>query len=119
MPGITNTLANDMLVRASSLALFIGLNQSVPDASGAGEISVSSYDRRPPSWQAPASGQLKIVAAGVPMRVPGASSIGFWTLWNQASQGTCMGWGSFTTAEVFANPGTFTVQSLNFTLPIV
>lgn len=119
MPGITNTLANDMLIRASSMALFVGLNQGDPGATGANEISVNSYDRRPCSWQAPASGQLKIIAAGIPMRVPGVCSISHFSWWNQASQGTCMGNGSFTTCEVFVNPGTYTVNSLTYTLPIV
>lgn len=117
--GWTNTLANDALIRASSMCLFIGLNQGDPGASGANEINVGSYDRRPPSWQAPASGQLKILSTGVPMRVPGACSVGFWTLWNQATQGTCMMNGSFTTSENFVNPGTYTVQSLNVAIAIV
>lgn len=119
MPGITNTLANDMLTRASSLALFTALHQGDPGVTGANEISLSSYDRRPNSWQAPASGQLKIIAAGIPFRVPGVASISHWSWWTQASAGTFLGAGSFTTCEVFVNPGTLTVTSLNYTLPII
>jgi hypothetical protein len=117
--GISNTNANAMLAAMSSYALFIGLNQSNPGITGAGEISANSYDRQPASWQAPNSGQLKAMAAGIPMRVPANSSPGFWSLWTQKSLGVFAAAGSFSTAEVFINPGTFTVQSLTYNLAII
>jgi len=117
--GISNTTANQMLIAMSSYALFVALNQSDPGTTGAGEIAAGSYDRQPASWQAPNSGQLKAVAVGIPMRVPGVCSPGFWSLWTQKSLGVFAGAGSFSTAEVFVNPGTFTVQSLNYNLTII
>jgi hypothetical protein len=117
--GITNLTANEMLKGMSSYALFVGLNQSDPGITGAGEINAASYDRQPASWQAPNSGQLKVIAAGIPMRVPGNSSPGFWSLWTQKSLGVFAAAGSFSTAEVFVNPGTFTVQSLTYNLTII
>lgn len=119
MPGVTNTNATQMLAAMSSYALFLGLNQGDPGATGASEISTSSYDRKPCSWQTPNSGQLKIFSGGIAMRVPGVSSVGYWSLWTSTLTGTCAGSGSFTTAEVFVNPGTFTVQSLTYTLTII
>lgn len=118
--GIVNTTANQMLAAFSSYALFIGLHQADPGITGNSfEISLNSYDRQAASWQAPASGTVKALAAGVPMRVPGVSSPGFWSLWTQKSLGVCAAVGSFSTAEVFINPGTFTVQSLAYNLTIV
>lgn len=118
--GISVALSNQMNIAASSYALFMSLHQGDPGATGANEINVNSYDRRPCSWQAsPVSGYLKIPAAGIPFRVPGVCSISHWSWWNQASAGTYLGSGSFTTCEVFVNPGTLTVTSLNHTLPII
>ena len=119
MPGITNPTANQALIGIQSYALWVSLHQGDPGSTGASEINVSSYNRSPTSWQAPNSGRLNIIAAGIPMAVPAVCSPGFWGLWTQKSQGTFAGGGSFSTAEVFINPGTFTVQSLAYTLTII
>ena len=115
--GISVALANQMNIAASSYALFMSLHQADPGSTGANEISVNSYDRRPCSWQAsPTSGYLKIPSAGIPFRVPGASSIGFYGFWTQASAGTWCGGMSATTVETFASPGTYTCTSVNWAL---
>lgn len=117
--GITQGTANTALAAVSSYAIFISLHQGDPATTGANEISLSSYSRFPASWQAPTSGQLKLIAAGVPVAVPGVCSISHFGFWTQKSLGAYGGNGSFTTCEVFVNPGTFTVQSLTYSLPII
>lgn len=116
MPGITNTLANDMLVRASSLALWLSLHNGDPGSTGASEITPPA--RRLAGWAAPTSGKLALTAA-VHCAVPAGSSIGFYGMWNNGSGGTFMGGSSLSAVEIFAAPGTYTISSLNFSIPII
>jgi hypothetical protein len=119
LAGITSPLANDMLIRAQSYALFISLHNSDPGNTGAGELTVgANYARRAALWAAPASGKLPLTGP-VHMSVNAASSIGFYGLWNQQSLGTFAGGSSLTAVEVFAAAGTYTVSSLNFSIPVI
>lgn len=114
---ISVALANQMNIAAQSYALFMSLHQGDPGTTGANEISLNSYDRRPSSWQInPTSARLLIPTAGIPFRVPGQCSVGFYGFWNQASQGVFCGGMSATTVESFINPGTYTVNSVNWQL---
>lgn len=118
MPGITSSLANNMLTTTRSYALWISLHNGDPLTTGAVELAISPYNRSPTSWSLPASGRLVI---GNPIFVPvnANSSIGFYGLWDQKTLGTFLAGSSLSAVEVFAAPGTYTVSSLNFTLPLV
>jgi hypothetical protein len=116
--GVTQTLANDMLIRASSLALFLSLHNGDPGSTGASELAISPYGRQAPGWSAPASGKLTL-GGPVHMAVNANSSIGFYGMWNQKTLGNFLGGSSLSAVEIFAAPGTYTVSSLNFSIPII
>lgn len=116
--GITSPLANQMLIAASSYALWISLHNGDPGNNGANELSIGPYDRRAAGWAAPGSGKLPLTGP-VHMAVNATSSIGFYGMWTQQSLGTFLGGSSLSAVEVFAAAGTYTVSSLNFSFPVI
>lgn len=118
MAGITSPLANQMLIAAQSYALFISLHNGDPGNDGSNELDIDPYDREPAGWDAPSSGKLTLSEA-VDLAVNANSSIGYYGLWTQKSQGTFLGGSSLSAVEVFTGAGTYTVASLNFSLAII
>ena len=118
MPGITQPIADLMLVPVRSFALFISLHNGDPGVTGANEQSISPYNRMPASWNAPSSGKL-IVGGPVNIAVNGTSSVGFYGLWSQKTLGIFYGGSSLSAVEIFSAPGTYTISSLNFSIPLV
>lgn len=118
MPGITQPLADNMLTTTRSYALWISLHNGDPGATGASEQAISPYNRSPTSWAAPASGRL-VIPNPIFIPVNAGSSVGFYGLWNQRTLGVFQGGSSLSAVEIFAAPGTYTVSSLNFSLPLV
>jgi hypothetical protein len=118
MAGITSPLANEMLIRAQSYALFISLHNGDPLTTGVSEQSGAPYGRRAAGWAAPTTGQLKLTAA-VHMAVNANSSVGFYGLWTATTAGTFLGGSSLSAVENFTAAGTYTVSSLNFSIPVI
>lgn len=117
MPGITSSLSGTMLVPVRSAAQWISLHNGDPAATGANEQAISPYGRSPTSWAAPSSGKL-VISNPINIAVNAASSVGFYGLWDQRTLGTFLAGSSLSAVEIFAAPGTYTVSSLNFTLPL-
>jgi hypothetical protein len=117
--GITNVLANEMLIRASSYALFISLHNADPGSTGANEQSGAPYGRRAAAWTPPTSGALRI-AGPVHMAVNAGSNVGFYGLWTTTSGvSSFCGGSSLSAVEAFVAAGTYTVSSLTFSIPII
>lgn len=106
-------LANQMLIAASSYALFTSLHGGDPGATGAGELA--GVARRPSGWVPPTSGTL-LPAGPLHFGIPASTSVGGFGFWTSTVAGVFAGGNSLTAIESFAAPGTYSINSLS--LPV-
>jgi len=109
----TTAAKNAMLNHLASLVKFVSLHSDTP-ATAANEISGGGYQRQSVEWNTAASGAL--TASNQPVfTVPAGAQVVSVGFWSAATGGTQYGWADVT-EEVYANPGTYTLQSITLDL---
>jgi hypothetical protein len=86
---LTDTAAN--LALGAVTPTHVGLTTTVPDGSGATEISGGSYARVAVSLAA-ASSRTRVTSADMNHNIPAGTDVVGYTFWNALTAGTYLGW---------------------------
>ena len=104
---------NAMLNHLAALVRFVSLHSGYP-ATAANELTGGGYSRQSIAWNPAASGA--ITASNKPVfTVPAGATVAAVSFWSEVTGGTQYG-SAEVTQEVYANPGTYTLESVTLNL---